>query len=117
MPNDLITAFILTCLGLLVLICGYFIKSWIESLMATINKLSESVEHLTLVTGEMRAGQALDRLRNQQLLQQVRNLQADACTAEDCPAKQTSPGLHRFLPRTRVDDFISDSAQDNGVQG
>lgn len=117
MPSELVTTFIVTCLGLLVVLCGYFIKTWVEGLSATIGKLSKSVEDLTVVTSAMKTDQALDRLRNRQLLSEVRALQTDACTMEDCPAKQTKPGLKRFMPRTRLADYLSDEAADNGVQG
>lgn len=118
MSSELIVTFICACVALLVLICGFFVKTWITSLMETINKLSQSVEHLTTATSDLKASQALERLRTRQLLMEVRNLQAESCTMEDCPSKQTSPGVKHFVPRTRLDDFLSDPhLGDEGEEG
>lgn len=114
MPNELITAFIIACLGGLVVICGYFVKTWIENLGSTITRLGNTVEELTSVVHEVKQEQALMRLRNKQLTHEMRELHAQACVREDCPSKETNPGMSRYLPRTRLTDFIpADRALDD----
>lgn len=114
MPNDLITSFILTCLGGLVLICGYFVKTWIENLGSTITRLSDTVTELTSVVHEVKQEQALMRLRNKQLTAEIRDLQASSCVRDDCPSKETHPGLSRFVPRTRLTDLMADERSTDG---
>jgi len=105
-PNELITAFIIACLGGLVVICGYFVKTWIENLGGTITRLSDTVSELTTVVHEVKQEQALMRLRNKQLTAEIRDLQQATCIREDCPSKETNPGMHRFIPRTRLTDLL-----------
>lgn len=114
LDHTLITAFIVACLGLLVLICGFFVKTWIENLGGTITKLSDTVEELTSVVHEVKQEQALMRLRNKQLTMEMRDLQASACVREDCPAKETNPGTHRFIPRTRITDLLPELTDESG---
>ncbi len=111
MPNELITAFIIACLGGLVVICGYFIKTWIENLGGTITRLGNTVEELTSVVHEVKQEQALMRLRNKQLTAEIRDLQQATCIREDCPSKETNPGMHRLIPRTRLTDLLPETRQ------
>ena len=111
MPNELITAFIIACLGGLVGICGYFVKTWIENLGGTITRLGNTVEELTSVVHEVKHEQALMRLRNKQLTAEIRDLQQATCIREDCPSKETNPGMHRFIPRTRLTDLLPETRQ------
>ena len=111
MPNELITAFIIACLGGLVVICGYFVKTWIENLGVTITRLGNTVEELTSVVHEVKQEQAVMRLRNKHLLMEIRELQATSCQREDCPSKETNPGMHRFIPRTRLTDLLPETRQ------
>lgn len=98
--QSLLTAFVLTCLGLLVLVCGYFVKSWIENLGRTIKELSGNVHDLTEVVGELKQEQAVQRVRIRQQATQIRQLQeARGCTKPDCPFKDVH--LHtRFTDDT-----------------
>lgn len=114
LDHQLITAFIIACLGALVLVCGYFVKTWIENLGGTITRLGDTVQELTTVVHEVKQEQAVMRLRNKQLTHEMRELQAQACVREDCPSKETNPGISRYLPRTRLTDFIpADRALDD----
>lgn len=111
MPNELITAFIIACLGGLVVICGYFVKTWIENLGGTITRLGNTVEELTSVVHEVKQEQAVMRIRNKHLLMEIRELQATSCQREDCPSKETSPGMSRYMPRTRLTDLVGDPSE------
>jgi HAMP domain-containing protein len=116
LDHQLLTVFVLACLALLALVCGFFIKAWIENLGKSINELSHNVHDMTEVISELKQEQAVQRERIRQQAAQIRQLQEiRGCTKPDCQFRTqhmhtrfTDDTLPALTPQSGDDDAFAD---------
>lgn len=67
MPNELTTKFVLSCLGILVVLCGFFGGTVLNDLKQVIKGLTESVKGLAEVVNMLRTENAVAKARMDRL--------------------------------------------------
>jgi len=108
LDHQIITVFILSCVGIMALVLGFAIRVWVTHLDKTISDLNKTIVAMTKLIADLEKDVALQRQKTAQNTKDIRKIEIKACGREDCPFKGVPLHLHhrRFDELMQMADLV-----------
>jgi hypothetical protein len=104
MDTSIVNTFILSAMGLVVLLAGFLAKNWFMDQSKTSEKLASAIERLTDFIDRVERVQDLHGFKIEQIEKEIALMNSpgamgrrrqDHCRVEECPLEGARPGMTR----------------------